>query len=479
MKLLLTVVLCMLFVNVVSGSKSNRQRSLVYRGQTGSLTDQFLELKKMYLDAEAQHRQLVLVQSKDEVSGLSSYNLCDIFELPESVSCEKHMKMKCQNETAPVGVESKKQKQKKKVSFHCDPVQTAVSVQHISNSIDLLPAVFPAKLLPKRMEEVEYMQAMLGLVSKQSKMSPYTAVYWGQAPYYLGKDIGPCVYSADGPQEGNDACKQLHAALAQLKAVSEPYCSNAALQTALDNKDSKQEKKKSESSTAAGVHAKGPGLCYIAGATQATAVEAKLMLAYGLQSFRGAWMQHQEGAQLVHINPVSVEIMEFGLMLGANKFVTLIAEQLSTISTAGSPDAPATAGAGDRGNAVALKQAAEIVLLTSFLEHERAREGRSYCTSHKDGVIPLAAEGVTDVSFCGRLKSSNYLYKATTDHSTDDGPFENPALNKIVVKLALTLLAVFSSRVLQLGLGFITVVLIIGLFRLCYTRWKRVSTKTY
>jgi hypothetical protein len=61
----------------------------------------------------------------------------------------------------------------------------------------------------------------------------------------------------------------------------------------------------------------------------------------------------------------------------------------------------------------------------------------------------------------------------------DDGPFENPRLNRLVVGLALTLLHVFSSRLLQLGLGVVCTVLLIGLIRLCYVRWKRTSTKTF
>ena len=61
----------------------------------------------------------------------------------------------------------------------------------------------------------------------------------------------------------------------------------------------------------------------------------------------------------------------------------------------------------------------------------------------------------------------------------DDGPFENPTLNKFVVNLALYLLYFFSSRMLQLGLGFASVVIILALFRLCYVRWRRTSTKTF
>lgn len=465
------VFLWLALLAVVLGSKSNRQRTLVYRGQIGSLTDQFLELKRMLLDAEAQKRHLVVVQSKDESSGLSSFNLCDIFELPSIVSCEKHMKFKCGNSTATDSKEeSHKQKQKKKVSFHCEPAVEMQSAQHVSNAVDLFSAAFPAKLLPKRHEEVEYMQAMLGLVSKQANISPYTVIYWGQASQYLGRDIGQCVYSAVGDQQGNDACRQMHTALAQLVKSSQPYCTNAMLQAMLDSKYKDNARDHKQPDVIDGVRAEGSGLCYIAGATQASAVEAKLMLGFGLQSFRGAWTQHQEGTQLVHINPVSVEIMELGLMLGAFKFVSLTPESLKLVSAADS-----TGSTMDVSKKVAFKQAAETVLVTSFVEHERAREGKIYCTAHRDGVNPSDS---ADVSFCGRLAASNYVYKVASDHANDDGPFENPTLNKFVVNLALSLLGVFSSRILQLGLGFITVVLILGVFRLCYTRWKRTSTKT-
>lgn len=489
MKLALLPVLCFLLFNAVYGSKSNRQRTLVYRGRTGSLTDQFLEMKKLHMEAEAQQRHLVVVQSKDEENGLSSYNLCDIFELPSLISCEKNLKMKCTNSTSiETKEESQKQKEKKKVSFHCDVAPPVLSAQQISNLVDLLPMGLQAKLLPKRTEEVEYMQAMLGLVSKQPKVLPYTAIYWGRASQFLGKDIGSCVYSAGGdppPQQGNDDCRQLHAALAQLKEASKPYCTSSVAHLRGGAKDSAQDKTAAtsgDSSAVTGVHATGSGLCYIAGAMSATAVEAKLMLAYGLQSFRGAWMQHQEGGtQLVHINPVSVEIMEFGLMLGANKFVSLLAEPLQTIMHS---DASLLDSQASGSKAAEFKHAAEVILVNSFVEHERAREGRSHCTAHRDGAIPsdTTATGTAsgaDVSFCGRLKASDYVYRVGTEHATDDGPFENAALNKFVVNLALSLLAVFSSRILQLGLGFITVLLILGVFRLCYSRWRRTSTKTF
>jgi hypothetical protein len=71
------------------------------------------------------------------------------------------------------------------------------------------------------------------------------------------------------------------------------------------------------------------------------------------------------------------------------------------------------------------------------------------------------------------------VFRAHSTGGEDDGPFENATLNKLVVNLAISLLYVFSSRVLQLGLGVISVVLIFGVFRLCYTRWKLTSTKTF
>ena len=83
-----------------------------------------------------------------------------------------------------------------------------------------------------------------------------------------------------------------------------------------------------------------------------------------------------------------------------------------------------------------------------------------------------------DISWCGRLKDRHFVY-TPRNSGTDDGPFENPALNKFVVGLALYLLNVFSSRLLQLLLGGICVVVVLGVTRFCFLRWRRATNKTF
>ena len=79
------------------------------------------------------------------------------------------------------------------------------------------------------------------------------------------------------------------------------------------------------------------------------------------------------------------------------------------------------------------------------------------------------------------FRSANkFIYAPAVDGEfTDDGPFENPALNKFVVSLALSLLNVFSSRFLQHLLGGMCVVFIFAVSRLCYSRWYRANNKTF
>jgi len=445
-----------------------KAKTYVYSGQAGSLASQFLELKTVFEISQKMHRELIMVQSKDESTGIYSFNLCDVFEMPEGVSCTKNMKMKCDEKPSQSKKGSAKDDKKKKVMFVCEHLPIAASDVQVSAKTDLMPKYFELQLLPERNEEVEYIQNVLGYnIAGQPApaVADYTALYWGQAKEFLGKDLGPQCAANVGTENAN--CLALKQALAALAQTAKPYCAaHTSLASLLSSQTTDAAKKSAN-------------LCYIAGASAATAQEAGLMLELGLMSFRGAWLQHStrdsktglyDESALVPINAVSVEVMEWGVMVGAKKFVSLTSEALSTLPTG-------TTHAGD------------VLLVTSLVEHERARAGKTFCTAHRDGIntYPTATTTVssttpspTDPTWCGKMKANKFIYAPLVDGEfTDDGPFENPTLNKFVVGLALYLLNIFSSRFLQLVLGGLCVVFIVGVTRLCYTRWYRANNKTF
>jgi hypothetical protein len=471
--------------------KMGKSRTLIYKSEADSLAVQYLRMKKMYLQAQREHRELVMVYGSDTKHGVSASNLCDIFELPSNIQCEKHMKMKCPtaNATEP-NKEEKEDKEeegskaalKKKVLFHCSPSNEYGSSEEINAAIGTFTEAFPMRLKDQRVEEVQYIQAMMGVVKKQTKkLTDYTVVYWGDAHQHLGKDLGKCAAGDDFAAQETAVCKEFKQAAAALVQQSKPYCNHFALINLGAVRTPEME-----------LVTHGAGLCYLAGATHATAKEASILLDMGLQSFRGVWLQHQAkaGAEinlsvrdaadlealLVHISPVSVEVMEWGIVLEANTFVSLTARASGVVASA--------EGSATTGGAAARQHAGKTVLLTSLAEYQRANSGKSFCTAHRDGlesaVVPAGA-AVVDPSWCEKMKATNYIFKAhgTGGVGEDDGPFENATLNKFVVNLAISLLYVFSSRVLQLGLGVLSVVLIFGVFRLCYVRWKLTSTKTF
>ena len=81
MMLSVLVILCVL-VTVHSAKENGKMgkskaKSFVYSGHAAGLAVQYLELKGMFIEAQKKHRELIVVQSKDETSGEMSYNLCD------------------------------------------------------------------------------------------------------------------------------------------------------------------------------------------------------------------------------------------------------------------------------------------------------------------------------------------------------------------------------------------------------------------
>jgi hypothetical protein len=378
-----------------------KSRSLVYRSISGTLFEQFIVMKNMHARAVSEQRELVVVYGSDDKSSAGGYNICDICLLPEEIRCEKHLKMKCPVHTAGKGEGSNKEgknkekpEHKKKVAFECDPPNAFDSAEAVETAIDVFTSGFPLRLQNKRTEEIQYVQAMLGVVRKHSsKLNDYTAVYWGDAHQHLGKDLGTCSAGAEATAE-RVTCTNFKAAAAALVQASQPYCSHLEVAGKLSD-------------------AHSSGACYIAGAADATAQEAAILLDMGLQSFRGMWLQHQaqqDGApsgtlskldatklqnMLLHIAPASVEVMEWGLMHDAGTFVTLTAGASAALQ-AGSERRPA----------------GSVLVLTSLAEYERARAGKTFCTAHKAGLA-TAAEGTAaaaDPTFCGSIKAAGYVY---------------------------------------------------------------------
>ncbi len=432
----------------------SKSKSFVYSGHAGGLALQYLELKDMFIEAQKKHRELIVVQSKDESSGEVSYNLCDVFDLPGRVSCVKHMKIKCDNEKSHKKAakaqsleEIEKADKKKKVIFHCEPPLLMDSSERVASRVDLIPVLYDVRMSGQRQEEVDYIQSVLGYTAKDSKLlRHYTAIYWEQASAV----VGTC------KQNSAEAdCAAFQQAVQALLLTTAPYCAPANT---------------AETPTSSMTR------CYIAGATHATAREAGLLLDQGLLSFRGAWLQHHKNpttgvydeSALMPVNAVSMEVMEWGVMMGAEKFVAVVVDSLAALST----DAEASKN----------KAAGEVILLTSLVEHERAKDGKTYCLSHKAGAndLKLSPEllKTADISWCGSLKAHNFVY-TPKNSATDDGPFENPTLNRFVVNLALYLLNVFNSRPLQLLLGGMCVVTTLGVSRVCFLRWRRATNKTF
>jgi hypothetical protein len=379
-----------------------KSRSLVYRSTSGTLFEQFIVMKTMHARAVREQRELVLVYGSDDKSSAGGYNLCDIFVLPDEIRCEKHMKMKCAKDGAgkdeehkkPEGESKDKPEHKRKVTFECEPPNVFDSVEAAEQAVQVFPAGFALRLQNKRTEEIQYVQAMLGVVRKHSsKLNDYTAVYWGDAHQHLGKDLGTCSAGAEATAE-RVTCTNFKAAAAAVVQASQPYCSHLEVAGKLSD-------------------AHSSGACYIAGAADATAQEAAILLDMGLQSFRGMWLQHQaqqDGVpsgtlskldatklqnMLLHIAPASVEVMEWGLMHDAGTFVTLTAGASAALQ-AGSERRPA----------------GSVLVLTSLAEYERARAGKTFCTAHKAGLA-TAAEGTAtaaDPTFCGSVKAAGYVY---------------------------------------------------------------------
>ena len=438
----------------------SKSKSFVYSGHAAGLAVQYLELKGMFIEAQKKHRELIVVQSKDESSGEMSYNLCDVFDLPGRVSCVKHMKIKCDNEKSSKKAakaqsleETEKADKKKKVVFHCDPPLLLDSSERIASRVDLIPVLYDWRLSGQRTEEVDYIESVLGYTAKDSKLlQPYTVIYWEQASTVVGR----C------KQNSAEAdCAAFKQAVQALLLTTAPHCAPAP--TTIDSASLPR--------------------CYIAGATHATAKEAGYLLDQGLLSFRGAWLQHHKNpttgvydeSALMPVNAVSMEVMEWGVMMGAEKFYAVVVDSLTSL-VPGSNDSNTDPEAKKR------TIAGEVILLTSLVEHERAKDGKTYCLSHKAGANDLKTLPDTlktaDISWCGSLKTHNYVY-TPKNSATDDGPFENPTLNRFVVNLALYLLNVFSSRPLQLLLGGLCVVSILGVSRLCFLRWRRATNKTF
>ena len=460
------------------GKVGKKPNTLAHRIVSGSLVEQFLGMKTKLQKSLDLDRELVIVYGSDEKDGPVGYNLCDIFDLPKKVTCDKYHKMKCPrggNMTSDAS-KDKTHKRKQKTLYDCETSARFVSLEEIGAAVDTFSQVIPFHIQAKRIEEVEYIQAMLGLVKKEKKeVVDYTALYWADAHLHLGKDLGQnCEVdgSSEHSHQQNQACEDFKQTITNLAETSRQHC-NHALMTGLG-------RIVTQSSP---LQTHGQGTCYIAGAAQATAREAALMLDMGLMTFRGAWLYHQASSaqsaaltqlstakldgMLVHINPVSVEVMEWGLMLSASRFVSLIDPALHAITRTETSQ-------------IEKVKAANALLLTSLVEFERAKVGKTFCTAHKQGLVHAVGDSGVDLTFCGKIKESGYSFQyVSNENGEDDGPFENQTLNKVVVGLALHLLNVFSSRPLQLALGAICMLLLLGVFRLCYIRWKRTSTKTF
>ena len=495
-RIVVTIILSISLNFLVSASKDGlgvkKSRSIAYKNRPGSLAEQYMTMKRMHELAKQNGRELTVVYGADTKHGVSGFNLCDIFDLPNDINCEKNMKMKCSSKNSTS--EEASQMRKKKIWYHCDE-----SHMDIANfSPNLLEDSFSARLTGKRIEEVQYVQAMMGVVKKQAKkVEDYTVMFWADSYLHLGHSLGKCS-AGEASQQESAPCRDFKATVAQLIDIIKPYCNHfsltnlrAAVPAVVVNTISSSS---GGGASQQGLHTQGAGLCYLAGATQATAQEASILLDMGLQSFRGVWLQHQNKPatsgkksggmlsaksarelenMLVHINPVSAEVMEYGIMLDAGRLLSLLEGAVSVALQSKSDTSSGTASA--KG----------AILLSNLVEFERANAGKSFCTAHRDGIVSSpASEGVGSVSseltWCGRLKAMNYAFTPhRASEGEDDGPFENPTLNKFVVNLALYLLYFFSSRMLQLGLGFASVVIILALFRLCYVRWRRTSTKTF
>lgn len=470
------VVICLLcgaWASRKDGKMGGKARTLVYRSTPTSLIEQYVTMKDQYMVASREGRELMVLYQSEDKHAPNGHNLCDIFDTPGGIKCDKHMKMKCGNKEKEEGGKP----QKKKVVFNCEPSHDFGSVEKVDAASESFHLAFPLKLQNQRVEEVQYVQAMMGVVNKNSKkLADYTVIYWNEGHLHLGHELGVCSVGTASPgSEESSACTDFKRAVAALVQASSPYCTQrpGALRIVRDTSEEQ------------GVHSSGAGACYVAGAARATGQEAAILLDLGLQSFRGLWLQHHGAKQqtpgagfsqlsasalqemLVHIAPASAEVMEWGLMVEATTFAALTSEAIQTLTNADAAE-------------LDKRRAGGVLVQTGMVEYERARAGRTYCTSHRDRLVP--ADGATvDPSWCGKIKPAGYAYKSMSvdQYGEDDGPFENATLNAFVVNLALSLMKVFNSRLLQLGLGFLCVVLIFGIGRLCYVRWRRTSTKTF
>jgi hypothetical protein len=174
--------------------------------------------------------------------------------------------------------------------------------------------------------------------------------------------------------------------------------------------------------------------------------------------------------------------MEWGLLLAATSFISL----------------PSV-----RANAIKTQQQSRDVVFASLVEQQRWRDSRSACTAHKEGLHDITSartggsaagssiladivSGEADLSWCARFKGLGYAPPRSSLRGSDSvtgdstsGPFESPWMNKLFNAVVAALLWIFNTRILQLALGSTSVVLLLGLMRLCYTRWKLSSTKTF
>jgi hypothetical protein len=168
----------------------------------------------------------------------------------------------------------------------------------------------------------------------------------------------------------------------------------------------------------------------------------------------------------VRINPVSVEVMEWGLMTQAAKFTALLGEETDRFFT------------DFKMSETERSTISSAVILTSLVEFERMKHKLSYCSGHRTGV--RSAVAALPLSWCDSLKDSNYQYNDPSRRggvalAVEGMLSEHDTINAGLVAL----FALFDTRVLQLGLGALCGLLVVVVFRFCFMRMKNENLKTF